>query len=63
MPSTPNLPSFDLDGRVAVVTGASKGMGRAMALGLAAAGARVAVTSRKEDLCREVVAEIEAAGG
>lgn len=63
MPANQNLPSFDLDGRVAVVTGASKGMGRAMALGFAAVGARVVVTSRKEDLCREVVVEIEAAGG
>jgi len=63
MPTDDPRPSFDLDGRVAVVTGASKGMGRAMALGFAAAGATVVVTSRKQDLCQEVVADIEATGG
>jgi NAD(P)-dependent dehydrogenase (short-subunit alcohol dehydrogenase family) len=49
---------FDLSGRVAVVTGATKGIGRAMAEGLAAAGAAVVVSSRKQDLCETVAAEI-----
>ena len=51
---------FDLTGKVAVVTGGSRGLGRAMALGLAAAGADVVVTSRKLDACRAVAGEIEA---
>lgn len=54
---------FDLTGRVAIVTGGSRGLGRAMALGLAAAGARVVVASRKLDRCLEVAGEVEAAGG
>jgi len=59
----PVSPSFDLSGRVGVVTGASKGLGRAIALGFAAAGATVVVASRKADRCRQVVEEIEARGG
>jgi NAD(P)-dependent dehydrogenase (short-subunit alcohol dehydrogenase family) len=50
---------FDLHGRVAIVTGGSRGLGRAMALGLAKAGASVVVASRKKDSCDAVVAEIE----
>lgn len=45
---------FDLSGKVALVTGASKGMGRAMAEGLAEHGARVVISSRKLDQCQEV---------
>ncbi|MER5181587.1 glucose 1-dehydrogenase [Streptomyces sp. NPDC002896] len=54
---------FDLTGKVAIVTGSTKGLGRAMAHGLAAAGASVVVSSRKQDLCEEVAKEIAAATG
>ena len=52
---------FDLTGKVAIVTGSTKGIGRAMVEGLAAAGAGVVVSSRKQELCDEVAAEIRAA--
>ncbi len=53
---------FDLTGRVAIVTGASRGLGRAIALGLAEAGARVACVSRNQADLERIVAEIRAAG-
>jgi NAD(P)-dependent dehydrogenase (short-subunit alcohol dehydrogenase family) len=55
--------AFSVADRVVVVTGATKGLGRAVATGLAAAGARVVVSSRKQDGCDAVAAEITAAGG
>jgi NAD(P)-dependent dehydrogenase (short-subunit alcohol dehydrogenase family) len=54
---------FDLTGKVAIVTGSTKGLGRAMVSGLAAAGAAVVVSSRKQELCDEVAAEVRAESG
>jgi NAD(P)-dependent dehydrogenase (short-subunit alcohol dehydrogenase family) len=54
---------FDLSGKVAIVTGSTKGLGRAMAQGLAQAGASVVVSSRKQDLCTEVAQEIAESTG
>jgi len=54
---------FDLTGRVAVVTGASRGIGEAIAKAYAERGARVVVSSRKQAACDEVAGEITAAGG
>jgi NAD(P)-dependent dehydrogenase (short-subunit alcohol dehydrogenase family) len=54
---------FDLTGKVVVVTGSTKGIGRAMVEGLARAGASVVVSSRKPELCDRVAAEIEASTG
>jgi len=53
---------FDLSGKVALVTGGSRGLGREMALAFARAGADVVVASRKLDGCKEVADEVEAIG-
>ncbi len=54
---------FDLSGRIALITGASRGIGRAVAHELARHGAIVVAASRKLDGCEAVAAEIRAAGG
>lgn len=59
---TPTHP-FDLTGHVALITGSSRGIGKAIALAYAAAGAKVVVTSRKIESCQVVAEEIEAGGG
>ncbi|QNN64329.1 SDR family oxidoreductase [Sphingomonas rhizophila] len=51
---------FDLTGKVAIVTGSSRGIGRAIAEALADQGARVVISSRKQDACDEVAAAINA---
>ncbi len=54
---------FDLTGQVAVITGSSKGIGRSIAVIMAAMGAKVVVSSRKADACEAVAADIRKAGG
>ena len=54
---------FDLTGKVALITGSTKGIGKAIAKQMAAAGASVVVSSRNQDACDEVATEIQQAGG
>ncbi|MDZ5473193.1 glucose 1-dehydrogenase [Bacillus sp. 31A1R] len=56
------LPSFSLEGKKAVVTGAGRGIGRALAIGLAEAGADVALLSRTENDLKETASLIEGLG-
>ena len=51
---------FDLKGQVAVVTGSSRGIGKAIAHRMAEHGADVVISSRKQDACEEAAAEINA---
>jgi 2-dehydro-3-deoxy-D-gluconate 5-dehydrogenase len=59
--SNPSSP-FSLDGRVAVVTGGNRGIGRCIALGMARAGAAVAILARDEAKNNQVLAELQAIG-
>ena len=52
---------LDLTGKVAVITGSSKGIGRAIAEGMAGQDAKVVVSSRKVDVCEEVATSINQA--
>jgi 2-deoxy-D-gluconate 3-dehydrogenase len=62
-PDSAELPSFRLDGRLAVITGASQGIGRAFALAYSQAGAEVVLVSRGRERLLEAQREIESAGG
>ena len=55
--------SFDLSGKVAIIPGGSRGIGRAVAVGLAHAGADVVIASRKLDACERAAGEVAAASG
>ncbi|MFV2178057.1 SDR family NAD(P)-dependent oxidoreductase [Actinomadura sp. LOL_016] len=56
-------PTVDLSGKVALVTGGSRGLGREMVLGLAAAGADVVIASRNLDSCEKTAAEVRKSTG
>ncbi len=56
------LSSFDIAGRTAIITGASRGIGRSLAVGFASLGANVVIASRKADQCDAVANEITAVG-
>jgi NAD(P)-dependent dehydrogenase (short-subunit alcohol dehydrogenase family) len=55
--------NYDLSGRVAIVTGGSRGLGKEIVLGLARAGADVVIASRKLDNCKAVAEEVESTTG
>src|SRR5436853_6822006 len=54
---------FDLSGKVALITGSSRGIGKAIAMQMALHGARVVISSRKPESCEATAAQITAAGG
>ena len=62
MADGPNRDLFSLEGKVAIVTGGSRGLGREMAIAFAAHGADVVVASRKKENCETVAEEIRALG-
>ena len=57
------IPTFDLTGKVAIITGSTKGLGEGMAIVLAAYGAKVVVNSRSQADCDQVAANINNMGG
>ncbi len=57
------LSSFDLTGKIAIITGASRGIGRAIAEAMSGAGAKVVLSSRKQEGVDEVAEAIRASGG
>jgi NAD(P)-dependent dehydrogenase (short-subunit alcohol dehydrogenase family) len=61
-PQPDDLPSFRLDGRLAVITGASDGIGRTFALAYARSGAEVVLVSRTREKLQDAQREVEAAG-
>ena len=58
-----NNPLFNLKGKTAIITGSSRGIGKAIAIRMAQYGAKVMISSRKIDACNQVVDEIKALGG
>ena len=56
------IPNFSLAGQTALVTGAARGLGRSIAIALAAAGADVALGLRDKNSAKDLIAEIEALG-
>ena len=59
----PGIKLFDMTGQTAIITGGSKGLGKAMASGLASAGARIAVVSRNQSEAEEAASEITSIHG
>ncbi len=57
------MPSFDLTGKVAIVTGGTKGLGYGIVMALAYHGAKVVITSRHQDDCDAVAGEVIEMGG
>ena len=58
-----DMTMYDLTGKVAIITGSTRGIGNAIAKLMAKNGAAVVITGRKQEACDKVAAEIEAEGG